>query len=269
MSLAKIEALLANRLNDTVECLEPYMLQHPQVDIPATETFANGVYTRQILIPKGTLLTGRVWLNDYIDIMVYGHILVATPDGTRELEGFNKLDGQGGRKRIGYALEDTLWITLHDFAGTACDDALEQLSVFHMQEYRDIIIERSQLDFNRVFGAIADGIRTESEDPRNRFDLNLSTVEVKASPIEGVGLFATTEFKPGAIIMPARFKGLKTEGGRYCNHSVAPNAKMLLVNGDVVLQATQHIFAGAEITTNYVNTLTVLGGSQCLESQPQ
>jgi hypothetical protein len=80
-------------------------------------------------------------------------------------------------------------------------------------------------------------------------------VEIRASPIEGAGLFATQNFKAGALIAPAKLGVKRTPAGRYVNHSGSPNAKMVLVRGtDLDQVALRDIKAGEEITNNYFYT---------------
>lgn len=105
--------LLADCVNERIELVESAMLELDQVEIPVKESYANGMYTRQIMIPRGTLLTGRVHMFPYVDIMLAGDIEVATPDGIKHMTGWNVLQGFAGRKRIGYAWEDTYWATVH------------------------------------------------------------------------------------------------------------------------------------------------------------
>lgn len=266
MNLTVAKSYLSGRFNETVEDLERELLKLPQVDMPVEESFTEDNYTRQILIKAGTRLTGCVWLDDYVDIMVYGHILVGTPDGVVELKGFNKLDGKAGRKRIGIAIEDTLWITVHHLAVGRCKDALNRLSVRSMQDYYDKINKESQLDFNSKFADVAHIIHEQSVFEGDRMDLNLGIVEVKDSPIHGKGLFATTDFKAGAIIMPANLKGFRTEAGRYVNHGVKPNSRMIILESNILLQATKDIKPGEELINDYMHTIeTVRGGLKCLE----
>lgn len=121
---------------ETVERLEAHMLTLPQVEIPVIERFVNGMYTREIVIPAGTLLTGRVWKHDYVDIMLEGDILVAIPSGTTRLTGSNVCDGQAGRKRAGYAFRDTRWITVQRADQLEGQEPIEYLTFFSVAEYR-------------------------------------------------------------------------------------------------------------------------------------
>lgn len=260
-----IAALLSGRLNESVEALEELMLQHEQIDIPADEKIVNGMYIRRITIPAGTILTGRVWLEDYVDIMISGKIVVATVDGVKELSGYNVCDGYGGRKRAGYALEDTEWLTVHKTDATECKGLLEQLSTFSMAEYK---IAKAQLDYKAKFSSIAGIIEQQSQETKDFKSVPVAyeqCIEVKQSPIAGLGLFSKQMFKPGDHIAPARVKGFRTEAGKYSNHSCFPNAAMKFIGDSVALVAIDNILPGDEILTNYESTLLSMKEALCQE----
>lgn len=116
-SLAIIESVSSVDVADrrgSLNALEAEMMLHPQVFIPVSHRFSGGVYAREITIPKGTLLTGRIHKFDHFDVMVSGDISVSTDiGGCKRLTGFNIMEGKAGKKRAGYAHEDTRWITFH------------------------------------------------------------------------------------------------------------------------------------------------------------
>lgn len=120
---------------DKIERWEEFALEQPQVEILLVEKFINGMYTREILIPAGTILTGQVHKYAYVDIMLYGDILVATPDGTMRLKGHNIMEGVPGRKRAGYAYEDTGWITVHREDQVKPGDMEREIAFPQMREY--------------------------------------------------------------------------------------------------------------------------------------
>lgn len=140
--LARITAMVEAARLERIEGLEAHMLTLPQVEIPVVENFVNGMYTREIVIPAGTLLTGRVWKQDYVDIMLGGDILVATPSGTRRLTGPNICDGQAGRKRAGFAFADTRWITVQRIDEAGLEEPIEYLTFFSVLEYQNWRVER-------------------------------------------------------------------------------------------------------------------------------
>lgn len=115
--------------------LQEVLLQQEQVEIPTLELVSNGLYTREIIIPAGTALISRVWLEPYIDIMVSGDITVVTPDGNKRYKGYNLFVGVPGRKRAGYAHEDTVWVTVHRTEAKSHEGLLELMSVPNLEDY--------------------------------------------------------------------------------------------------------------------------------------
>ena len=85
--------------------------------------------------------------------------------------------------------------------------------------------------------------------------LPIDSIEVRASQIQGDGLFAKQSFSFGDLIAPALLDGKKTQAGRFVNHSAKPNAKMVVRNeNNIDLLATKDIHQ-EEITTSYRETL--------------
>lgn len=104
------QALAVRQLIDEAE---EAMAQMPQVEIPLRHDFADGLYGREILIPAGTLLTGKVHRHADLNFVLYGEIDVVTEGGLKRVKGPCWFAGKPGAKQIGYAHTDTLWITVH------------------------------------------------------------------------------------------------------------------------------------------------------------
>lgn len=89
------------------------MLQEPQIEIKTTHYFAKGIYAREIFIPKGVLLTGKIHKTEHLNIVSQGKIAVVTEFGQKIIEAPCTLVSEPGTKRAGLALEDTVWTTIH------------------------------------------------------------------------------------------------------------------------------------------------------------
>jgi quercetin dioxygenase-like cupin family protein len=77
-------------------------------------------------------------------------------------------------------------------------------------------------------------------------------VRVADSSIDGKGLFVSRPVQAGALVAPMRIAGMRTPAGRYTNHSMAPNAKaVLLPSGDMDLVALRDLAGGEEVTLEY------------------
>lgn len=267
LTTEQVHEILAGQVDEKIEAMEGFMLECPQVEIPAVNKFINGMYVREIVIPKGTLLTGRVHKFAYLDIMLNGDITVATREGVQRLQGFNCMEGVPGRKRAGYAHEDTRWVTVHRTDQEDPADILDHLTFFSMSEYRDFRVAADNASYYALIDAMGmteEEVTAQVQNEEDRADQFFDYLEVRDSYIHGVGLFSLVSFSQGEQVGPARISGKRTEIGRYSNHSADPNAAMVpLDNGDIAMIAIRAIRAGDEITTNYAQTIAVQGGALC------
>jgi hypothetical protein len=139
-----ISELLSGKVNEKIEKMESELLTLDQIHMPVEHRFINGMYVREITIPKGTILTGAVHKFDYVDIMLSGDIAVATPDGMKRLTGINIMAGPAGRKRAGYAYEDTRWLTVHKTDATTSEGIEDVITVRNMAQFLELSVDEKQ-----------------------------------------------------------------------------------------------------------------------------
>jgi hypothetical protein len=92
-----------------LQVLEAEMLKLPQVDCPVQHYFVDGLYTRQIFIPAGTLLVGYIHTQPCITTLSKGKILIADGESQVEFEAPMTMTCAAGTKKAGYAIEDSMW----------------------------------------------------------------------------------------------------------------------------------------------------------------
>lgn len=80
---------------------------------PLTHHFAPGLYAREILIPAGTLIIGKIHRHSHVNTISKGKCIVATEFGMQEIEAPHTFISQPGVKRAVLAMEDTIWTTYH------------------------------------------------------------------------------------------------------------------------------------------------------------
>lgn len=97
------------------------------VEIKTTHHFAPGVYMREIFIPAGVTLTGKIHKTEHLNILSKGRLTVWTEDGMKTLEASTVIKSKPGIKRVGYAHEDTVWITVHPTDETDLEKLEENL----------------------------------------------------------------------------------------------------------------------------------------------
>lgn len=131
-------ALSVSERRERLVQLEQTCLQFPKEDqrhIEPVHHHCNGVYAREILIPKDTVLVGEIHLQDQINIVSKGKIRVATEGGVKEIEAPCTFISPAGTKRAGYALEDTVWTVFH---ATQSTDQQEIREEFIARDYKQL-----------------------------------------------------------------------------------------------------------------------------------
>ena len=82
--------------------------------LPLKHSFAPGVYVREIFIPKGSILTGKIHRHAHPNFLMQGEVIVVTESrGRQHLKAPMSMISEAGTKRAIIALEDTIWITVH------------------------------------------------------------------------------------------------------------------------------------------------------------
>lgn len=93
--------------------LEAEIAKLEQVDMPVNHLHMDGVYARELFIPKGTVLTGKIHKHEQINIISSGEISVLSENGrVVRIKAPYSFVSAPGAKRAGYAHEDTIWITI-------------------------------------------------------------------------------------------------------------------------------------------------------------
>lgn len=94
--------------------LEQSMLHSDsQVDLPVHHHFANNVYGRELFIPAGVTVMGKLHRFPCINVIAEGSVVVATEHGRVEYKAPDVFVSPAGTKRAIYAKKDTTWITFH------------------------------------------------------------------------------------------------------------------------------------------------------------
>lgn len=88
--------------------------------------YGDGVYVRELRVPKGSLVIGEIHKYRHISIMVSGKMLMWTSvKGVSIVEGPMVTITPAGCKRVGYAVTDTIFMTAHgipDFGNVEPND---------------------------------------------------------------------------------------------------------------------------------------------------
>jgi len=261
-----------------MENAEKELLQHPQADCPVVHHFGPGICIREVFMPAGTLAIGHKQKYEHLNLMLRGKVMVINDDGTANVLAAPMIFvGKPGRK-IGYVLEDMVWQNIYATDLKNADDVeahfIEKSEDWRLDHDAKFAAEQTARAADRVdyflvldeAGFDPDTVRQQVENEDDQIWVDSAITRVSNSPIEGKGLFVTHPIKAGDVICPARVSGKRTQAGRYTNHSVFPNAKMVpRENGDIDLVALTDFEGckggsiGVEATIDYRQALALSG----------
>lgn len=101
-----------------------------QDDCPLKHSFGNGIYMREIFIPKGKLGVGKLHKHDHPNVLMVGDVTVITEHGgTERLKAPKAMISKAGTKRALFAHEDSIWITFHNVGEERNLDTIEDIVI--------------------------------------------------------------------------------------------------------------------------------------------
>lgn len=124
---------------------EAAMRQFPQLELRVEHHFSFGVYARTLYIPKDTVLTGHIHKFENLNILIKGKLKVRVGDEIKELEAPSTIVSPAGIKRIAYALEDSIWMTVHGTHERNIDLIESHFIAHSSEEYLEFCNSQPQL----------------------------------------------------------------------------------------------------------------------------
>ena len=107
---------------------------------PLVHSFAPGIYVRQISIPAGTLIVGKIHKHEHPNFLLKGKVSVFTESGgVEELEAPLQMISPAGTKRIVYSHTDVVWTTIHATNETDLEKIEEETIAESFEEYEKFI----------------------------------------------------------------------------------------------------------------------------------
>lgn len=99
----------------------------PQVSAEPAHYFADGLYARELVIPKDFMVVGKIHLTGHINVLLEGTIDVMTELGVERYTAPAVIVSQAGEQKIGHAITETTWLTIHATTETDLDKIEQQL----------------------------------------------------------------------------------------------------------------------------------------------
>lgn len=121
--------------------------------VPVDEKYGCSVYARQIFLPKGSLVIGKIHRHQHLNFIMQGKVSVNTEFGKKYFTAPCTFVSERGLKRAVYAEEDTIWTTVHltEHCGEENLDKIEDEVIAPSYEELGLIdsVERLQIGENK------------------------------------------------------------------------------------------------------------------------
>lgn len=257
---------------EKIEGAEAILRTMEQIELPPRHVFADGIYCRELLVPEGVMLTGKVHRHDALIVVHYGDISVMTEEGTVRVKGPDTFRGKAGVKRIGYAHKETLWSSVFATTLTDLDEIERELyepepeGLGSMFDFKTGQVKQEMLDRQDYMYVIDEsGLGHDLVNTLVSYedDQDLSPIPgiyQAPSAIHGVGVFTEIPRSHGSVIGKASRNGMRTILGRFANHSRNPNMIPVPTNDDELdFIACREIQAGEELSIDYRATMKLRG----------
>lgn len=105
---------LPSRYEDLINTIEDHIVAtDSHVELPLTHTLTPGLYSREIFVPEGAVLTSKVHKQAHQFVLLKGAMIIVSPEGAFKITAPFHGTTMPGSTRIGIALEDSIWTTFH------------------------------------------------------------------------------------------------------------------------------------------------------------
>ena len=111
---------------------------------PLKHSSAYGIYVREITIPQGMWVVGKIHKHDHPNFLLKGEVLVFTESkGYEHLKAPCSMISDGGTKRALYSITELVWTTVH----------LNPTNTRDLDELEKIVIADSFKDYERYLSS--------------------------------------------------------------------------------------------------------------------
>lgn len=133
-----VNSLAGASHREKMVALESVIQQHEQNhQCVLTLHYAHGTLTRELFMPQGALITGKIHRYSCINILAKGKMTVITDDGRYDIEApYTFVSGAGHKKAI-HALEDSVLINVHPWDGKMSIEEIEKELIVDSYEQLD------------------------------------------------------------------------------------------------------------------------------------
>jgi len=132
-----------------IEIMEWIMLETMEniaAELPVRQIVFGGMYHRELSVPGGTVLTGKLHPLPHIFTLVKGKLIILKDDGIILVEAPFSFTVEADTKKIGYAVTDCICTTVNTTEKTTIEDAeAESLVDSNLEWVADLYKEHTRV----------------------------------------------------------------------------------------------------------------------------
>jgi len=113
-------------MHQRIDAIEAALERGETLDLPLRHYFSHKVYAREMLIPAGCVVTGKIHKYESLNILLSGELSVLMADGVKRVKAPLVLVAPAGTRRVAFAHEDSVWLTVHGTEERDLDKIEEQ-----------------------------------------------------------------------------------------------------------------------------------------------
>ena len=119
-------------------------IEHTPGGLPLTHRFSDGIYIREIFMPKGMIVVGHVHNTKHMNIVLTGKAKVWDGESVKDITAPYTFESNSGIRKVLYIEEDMIWQTIH---------VTNETDIFELEE---VLIDKSKsADIDKKFIDIA------------------------------------------------------------------------------------------------------------------
>lgn len=140
--------ILENRRSIIRLMNEIISLGEPMPDCKLKHIFSDGIYVREVTMPAGSLIVGRIHTTEHLNEVISGECQIFTADEELVIrKGGDIFTSKAGVQKVGLCITDVVWRTIHATNETNIEKLEQELSVLTYEELNNdqLLLERKRI----------------------------------------------------------------------------------------------------------------------------
>lgn len=131
----------------------PYSYEHYFTGVHSE--FGAALYGRALHMSKGTVIVGKIHKHPALNVLLKGKVVAFSEGGRKEIEAPCVFPSAPGARRVGYVLEDCIWLNVL-MTKHVGEESLEEVVQAHTTDsYADIGLIGSMDELNKIQTTVA------------------------------------------------------------------------------------------------------------------